>query len=132
VLAAAIAAGFLVAYLVASSRAVDPGSAGNVPSPRRSAAASVGAGGPGSPSGEPTTQPRRTPAQPAVPTPEPSPIEHLVQRGEYIAYIAGLYCTTVEDIVALNKIDNPNKIQPGDTLLIPGGGCAAPEATASP
>jgi LysM repeat protein len=131
VLAAAIAAGFLVAYLVASGRAVDPGSAGNVPSPRRSATASFGAGGPGGASGEPTNQPRRTPAPPAVPTLEPSPIEHVVQRGEFISYIAGVYCTTIEEIVALNGIQNPNRIQPGDVLLIPGGGCASPEASAN-
>jgi LysM repeat protein len=64
-----------------------------------------------------------------VPTPEPTPIEHVVERGEFLSYIAGLYCTTVEDILALNEIQNPNRIQPGDVLLIPGGGCDAAEAS---
>jgi LysM repeat protein len=124
VLAAAVAAGFLVAYLVASGRAVDPGSAVASPSPRRSAAASAGAGASTAPSGAPTEQPRRTPG---LPTPEPTPIEHVVARGEFLSYIAGLYCTTVDEILGLNEIQNPNRIQPGDVLLIPGGGCESPE-----
>ena len=126
VLAAAVAAGFLVAYLVASGRAVDPRSAGSQPTPRRSPAASVSAGSSSAPSGLATQQPRRTPG---LPTPEPTPIEHVVARGEFLSYIAGLYCTTVEDILALNDIENPNRIQPGDVLQIPGGGCPAPEST---
>jgi LysM repeat protein len=126
VLAAAVAAGFLVAYLVASGRAVDPGSAVNEPTPRRSALASQGAGSSAAQSGVPTEQPRRTPG---APTPEPTPIEHLVSRGEFLSYIAGLYCTTVDEILALNEIQNPNRIQPGDVLVIPGGGCASPEET---
>ena len=123
VLAAAVAAGFLVAYLVASGRAVDPGSAANQPTPRRSAAASVAPGASAVSSAAPTQQPRRTPG---APTPEPTPIEHVVSRGEFLSYIAGLYCTTVDDILALNDIANPNRIQPGDILLIPGGGCESP------
>lgn len=124
VLAAAVAAGFLVAYLVASSRAVDPGLAVGSPAPRRSAAASMGPGATAAPTGTATEQPRRTPG---VPTPEPTPIEHVVERGEFLSYIAGLYCTTLDDILALNEIQNPNRIQPGDVLLIPGGGCETGE-----
>ena len=124
VLGAAIAAGFLVAYLVASGRAVDPGAALNEPSPGHSLPASLTPGSSALPTTGATEQPRRTPGQP---TPEPSPIEHVVARGEYVSYIAELYCTTMEEIVALNEIENPNRIQPGDVLLIPGGGCASPE-----
>ena len=128
VLAAAVAAGFLVAYLVASSRAVDPGSAGAGPTPGRSATATFGAGASGGPTGAPSEQPRRTPVA-GEQTPEPSPIEHVVQRGEYLSYIAGLYCTTIDELLDLNEIQNPNKIQPGDVLLVPGGGCASPAAS---
>jgi LysM repeat protein len=128
VLAAAVAAGFLVAYIVASGRAVDPGSGVNQPTPRRSVPASVAPGSSAGASGIPSEQPRRTPG---LPTPVPSPIEHVVARGEYLAYIAGLYCTTVEDILALNDIQNPNHISPGDVLQIPGGGCPS-AAPASP
>ena len=124
VLAAAVAAGFLVAYLVASSRAVDPGAAVNPPTPGRTAVASPGAGSSAGPSGAATEQPRRTPG---APTPEPTPIEHEVERGEFLSYIAELYCTTVDEILGLNEIQNPNRIQPGDVLLIPGGGCESPE-----
>ena len=126
VLAAAVAAGFLVAYLVASGRAVDPGSAVNQPTPGRSAVASQGLGPSAPQSGVPTEQPRRTPG---APTPEPTPIEHVVSRGEFLSYIAGLYCTSVDEILALNEIQNPNRIQPGDILQIPGGGCAPPDAS---
>ena len=123
VLAAAVAAGFLVAYLVASGRAVDPGSGAAEPTPRRTATVSI-APNSAQPSGESTQQPRRTLG---APTPEPTPIEHVVARGEYLSYLAELYCTSVEEIVALNEIENPNRIAPGDVLLIPGGGCASPE-----
>jgi LysM repeat protein len=126
VLAAAVAAGFLVAYLVASGRAVDPGSAVNQPTPRRSAATSAGPAGSAAQSAGPTQQPRRTPG---APTPEPTPIEHVVARGEFLSYIAGLYCTTVDEILGLNEIQNPNRIQPGDVLLIPGAGCPPVEPT---
>ena len=124
VLAAAVAAGFLVAYLVASSRAVDPGSGFADPTPRRTPATSVAPGPTEQPNSTPSQQPRRTPG---APTPEPTPIEHVVERGEFLSYIAGLYCTTIDEIVALNEIQNPNRIQPGDVLLIPGGGCSSPE-----
>lgn len=123
VLAAAVAAGFIVAYLVASGRAVDPGAAFADPTPPRTPAASV-VGATTQPTLSATEQPRRTPG---APTPEPSPIEHVVSRGEFLSYIAGLYCTTTEEIVELNDIANPDRIQPGDVLLIPGGGCESPE-----
>jgi hypothetical protein len=60
-------------------------------------------------------------------TPAPSPFEHEIGRGESLTYIAGLYCTTVDEIVTLNEIENPNRIQIGQIILIPGGGCASPE-----
>jgi hypothetical protein len=59
-------------------------------------------------------------------TPEPSPFEHEIARGESLTYIAGLYCTTIQEIADLNGITNPNRIQVGQILLIPGGGCSSP------
>ncbi len=125
VLAAAVTAGLFVAYLVASGRAVDAPDSGTAsPTPRRTPVVSLAPATVG-PSGEPTVQPRRTPTPPVEITPEPSPFEHVVSRGESLTYIAGLYCTTVEVIAELNEITNPNRIQPGQVLQIPGGGCAA-------
>ncbi|HUR16353.1 MAG TPA: LysM domain-containing protein, partial [Candidatus Limnocylindrales bacterium] len=54
-----------------------------------------------------------------------------VRRGEYLSYIAGLYCTTVAEILELNQIEDPDVVQPRTALLIPGGGCP-PEANAPP
>lgn len=127
VLAIAVTAGLITAYLVASGRAVDaPPIAATSPTPRSTIAVSRAPGETPQPSPEATQQPRRTPTPPPVVTPEPTPFEHTVQRGESLRYIAGLYCTTVSAIVELNQIENPNRILVGDIFLIPGGGCPPP------
>jgi LysM repeat protein len=48
------------------------------------------------------------------------PRSHVVQRGENLTAIARAYNVSVQDIVALNNINNPNHIEAGKTLLIPG------------
>ena len=57
-------------------------------------------------------------------TPEvtPEPFIHVVGRAESLRYIASLYGVTVEDILAINDIPNPNRIQVGQEILIPGYG----------
>ena len=119
VLVLAAAGGLLTAYVVANLRAVPPPAAVLTPSPTPPATPSA------SPVATPTAsagtpQPRRTPTPPPVVTPEPTPFVHVVQNGESITYIANLYGVTVGDILALNNIKNPNRIHPGDELLIPG------------
>jgi len=119
VLLLAASGGLVSAWIVATMRAVPaPALADATPSP--SPAASGGA------SAEPTTppsqQPRHTPTPAPVTTQEPAPFIHVVRRGEYLQYIADLYGVTVEDIVALNGIQNPNRIRAGRELLIPGYG----------
>jgi LysM repeat protein len=127
VLTVAVTLGFITAYLLASGRAVAPPIAGSgTPTPRTTQLVTLAPGETPGPTVEPTIQPRRTPTPPAVITPEPSPFEHTIARGENLTYIAGLYCTTVEAIQALNGIENPNRIQVGQVILIPGGGCASP------
>lgn len=127
VLAAAVTTGFLVAYLVASGRAVDaPGVGLASPTPRRMPIVSLAPGQTPNVESSPTIQPRRTPTPVPVITPEPSPFVHVIARLETLRYIAGIYCTTVDAIVELNGITNPNRIQVGQELLIPGGGCATP------
>ena len=81
---------------------------------------------------------RRPAEQPAAPHTDAcagdharaSPFEHTIARGESLTYIAGLYCTTVEEILELNGIANPNRIQVDQVILIPGGGCESPTAPA--
>jgi len=128
VLAVAVTAGFLVAFLLASGRAVDAPSAAASPTPRRTPIVSFAPGETPQQTGAATVQPRRTPTPAPVVMPEPSPFPHTISRGESLTYIAGLYCTTVDAITELNGITNPNRIQVGQVILIPGGGCA-PEAS---
>ena len=125
VLALAVTAGFVTAYLVASGRAVDAPVAAASPTPRKTAAPTTGAETP-VPTNESSNQPRRTPTPQVEPTPEATPFEHTIARGESLSYIAGLYCTTVQEIQELNGIENPNRIQVDQVILIPGGGCESP------
>jgi LysM repeat protein len=119
VLLLAASGGLVSAWIVATLRAVPaPAAADTTPSP--SPVASVGPTA--APTQTPSDQPRRTPTPSPVVTQEPAPFIHVVQRGEYLSYIADLYGVTVEDIVALNDIKNPNRIHPGRELLIPGYG----------
>lgn len=45
---------------------------------------------------------------------------YVIQSGDSLGYIAGLFNTTVEDIIQLNNISNPDFISPGDRIFIPG------------
>jgi len=130
VLAVAVTAGFVVAFLVASGRAADVPSAAASPTPRRTPIVSLAPGETPQQTDAPTVQPRRTPTPAPVVTPEPSPFPHTIARGESLTYIAGLYCTSVEAISELNGITNPNRIQVGQVILIPSGGCAPEESPA--
>ena len=132
VLAFAVIGGFVAAYLVADGRKA-PDGGGALPSSRATSSPRVTLAPGQTPTLPPdaTEQPRRTPTPPPVITPEPSPIVHVVRRGEYLSYIAGLYCTTVAEILELNDIDDPDVVQPRTELLIPGGGCP-PDAIQAP
>jgi membrane-bound lytic murein transglycosylase D len=46
---------------------------------------------------------------------------HQVSRGETLYAIAHAYDTTVNAILSMNDIRNPNRIRPGDDLVIPMG-----------
>lgn len=48
-----------------------------------------------------------------------SHIRYKIRKGDTLYKIARKYDTTVAEIVKLNKIQNPNKIYTGETLLIP-------------
>jgi LysM repeat protein len=45
--------------------------------------------------------------------------QYVVQSGDSLARIAALYNSTIEDIIAENKITDPNAIRVGDILIIP-------------
>ncbi|MBN2303744.1 MAG: LysM peptidoglycan-binding domain-containing protein [Anaerolineae bacterium] len=46
---------------------------------------------------------------------------YTVQPGDTLMTIAGLYNTTIEDILAANSLSNPNVLEVGQQLIIPGG-----------
>lgn len=45
---------------------------------------------------------------------------YVVQQGDTLWKIAKKYCTTIEALVKLNNIENPDVIRVGDKLIIPG------------
>ena len=46
---------------------------------------------------------------------------YTIKRGDTLASIAGATGVTVQSIIDLNKIDNPDAIQAGQTIEIPSG-----------
>ena len=67
----------------------------------------------------PTNTPIRVVAP--VPSPSPSPVEqtYIVQAGDNPASIAQKFRVKTEDLMAANDIDDPGKLQIGQTLKIP-------------
>lgn len=56
---------------------------------------------------------------------------HEVQSGETLFKIAETYGVSVDDIIAVNGIDDPDHIEAGSTLKIPPGEQPMPAATTS-
>lgn len=118
VLLVAVGAGLATAYAVANLRAAPPPQSALVtpppiptPTPTPSPSPEITP----SPSPEPTPSPSPEPS----PTPEPTPLVHVVSRGESLSLIAANYGTTIDAIIELNQLQNPNLIVPGQRLLIP-------------
>ncbi|MGI6679245.1 MAG: LysM peptidoglycan-binding domain-containing protein [Dehalobacterium sp.] len=63
-------------------------------------------------------QPTPTPSPTPTPTPRP-PRTYVVQPGDTLFAIARRFGTTVEAIVELNNIADPDDIAPGERILIP-------------
>lgn len=120
VLVLAVAGGLLTAWVVANMRAV-PGPVAGA-SPTAVVRASAGASLPADPSPEQSSGPRHTPTPGPTVLVTPEPFVHVVGRGESIIYIAELYHVFVDDIITLNNLRNPNRLQVGQELLIPGYG----------
>ncbi|HRJ42213.1 MAG: LysM peptidoglycan-binding domain-containing protein [Caldilineaceae bacterium] len=57
-----------------------------------------------------------------------APAIHIVQPGEVLSVIAEKYGITLDELVAANRIADPNLVTPGTELVIPGLTAAALEA----
>lgn len=55
----------------------------------------------------------------ASPTATPTPRTHVIQTGENPSYIADLYGVTVDELVAVNNIDDVRTLQVGQELIVP-------------
>ena len=117
-------AGLATAYIVAGMRAAPSPNAAFLPTATPSLTPVASADGSASPTataggvGSPTAPPTLT-ASPE-PTPEATPFEYVVQRGDSVTKIAARFGVTPESIIELNELRNPNLIVPGQVLLIPG------------
>lgn len=65
---------------------------------------------------------------PTIPTPDPTRAlpeatgEYMIQPGDTLGAIASLYNTTIETILAANNLENPNALEVGQVIIVPGGG----------
>jgi len=87
------------------------------------------------PTGWAVPSPTMTPT--ATPERVPGVITYTVQAGDTLWHVASRFGITVEDVVALNDIQDPALIYPGQVLLIPAGALtltptSSPAATATP
>lgn len=74
------------------------------------------------PSEAPTTPPNPNASRPTEKPPAgvggPSPLTHVVARGDTLSGIAAQYNMTVQRIRSLNSLTNPHFLRPGQTLLL--------------
>ena len=66
------------------------------------------------------TTPVPTPTTPPEAMPTVPPVTYTVKPGDTLSGIADLFGVTVDDIVRANNIADPNALQVGDVLTIPG------------
>jgi LysM repeat protein len=126
--------GFGAAYIVTTAQAVPTVDAGKLPtptptlasgSPFQSSGASPSSSAISTPTISASASPTAAPTGSAVPSPtgnsgpSPTPISYVVQRGDRLTAIAAQFGVSVDAIVALNNIKNPDHIEAGQVLLIP-------------
>jgi LysM repeat protein len=76
----------------------------------------------------PGQEPGEQPGQPAEPPPSSEtpgssePVTYVVQGGDTLFRISQRYNVSIEDIVTANNLQNPNRLDIGQTLIIPVGG----------
>jgi LysM repeat protein len=76
----------------------------------------------------PTTRPMPTP----VASPQPQltrPSTYIVKEGDTLSTIAEKFGVSLEDLMRINAISNPDLIYPGQELIIPGGELPQPTPT---
>ena len=88
----------------------------------------IGEGPPATPSTATSTI-TPAPAEPAAKSSNGN--AHIVARGETLTSIAKMHGVTVSDLQKYNHIDNPLKLQAGQTIMIPTSPTPAPSASSS-
>lgn len=68
---------------------------------------------------EPTQTPRVTPRV-STPSPEPAAFQYEIQEGDSLYDLALRFGTSVDEILALNKLESADLLSIGDVILIPG------------
>ena len=66
------------------------------------------------------------------PSPTPSLLLYTIQDGDTLASIAIAYGVTMDELIAVNGISDPNLIHPGQALAIPGMLAPVPESSPTP
>ncbi len=95
-------------------------------------------GDPSEPTPTPSPVAVATPTPAPTPSPEPTPQVYTVAGGDNMLRIARMFGLTVEQIACFNGIEDVNRLQIGQELLIPeddfecpGGATEAPDVEAS-
>ncbi|MCL4459285.1 MAG: LysM peptidoglycan-binding domain-containing protein [Chloroflexi bacterium] len=68
---------------------------------------------------QPTSMPTPTLLPSPAPTTTPEPTIYIIRPGDTLSAIAARYGVSIEDLVRMNDIIDPNAIIPGQKLLIP-------------
>jgi hypothetical protein len=89
------------------------------------------------PSAEPTSltaaaRPTRDPAATSTPRPERTPRTYRVKSGDTLIRLSRRWNVSVDAIVCLNRIRNPNNLAVGSTLTVPPRDYRCPRATRKP
>jgi LysM repeat protein len=72
-----------------------------------------------------TATPRNLQTSTPIPDPSPTPVKHIVQRGEDMGGIAYTYKVTLKALMDANPEVSPNMMSVGTVLVIPSSGQAA-------
>jgi len=84
-----------------------------------------------SPTARPTAPPPTVTPTAVLAPPTPTPVVYVIQPGDSLSAIADRYGMSVEELSQANDIADPNVIQVGQKLVIPGP-TTVPAATAPP
>jgi len=78
------------------------------------------------PSPTATSTRRPTPTRTPTATATPEPVTYTVVAGDSMGAIARAHGVELEDLLAVNDIDNPSRISVGQVIIIPGPGAPVP------